>query len=91
MLRAPAGVGSHCDELVPGVDAELPVLSFGFVTSSPPLGFSPTPLTDTGHVIFNLGSMSLLNTQVKTLSVGNFLLMSYIMPDNKNMARTAAM
>jgi hypothetical protein len=53
----------------------IAALSFGFEASSPPLGFSPTPLGDTGHVIFNLGSMSLLNTQVKTLSVGNFLLM----------------
>jgi hypothetical protein len=53
----------------------IAALSFGFEASSPPLGFSPTPLGDTGHVIFNLGSMPLLNTQVKTLSVGNFLLM----------------
>jgi hypothetical protein len=50
-------------------------LSFGFEAWAPPLGFSPTPLGDTGQVVFELGSTMLLNVEVTTMTVGNFRLM----------------
>jgi hypothetical protein len=57
------------------VTGNIVALSFGFEASSPPLGFSPTPLGDTGHVAFKFGSVPLRDTEVRALSVGNFRLM----------------
>lgn len=57
------------------ITGNIVALSFGFEASSPPLGFSPTPLGDTGPLTFELGRISLLNREVRTLSFGNFRLM----------------
>ena len=57
------------------VNGNIVAVSFGFESFVPPLGFSPTPLGDTGDVAFKLGSVQFLNRTIPTLIVGGFRLL----------------
>jgi hypothetical protein len=56
------------------LSGNIVAVSFGYVTPATPLGFSSTPLGETGHVAFRLGQTQFLNREVMTLIVGNFRL-----------------